>query len=749
MGFKQTLSKGLKGIGRIQVSHGSVITYTALLLIIFIAFTIRVLPIRWEIPSGALGLNEFDPYYQYSLTNRMVTNGILSPYWPTSWINYQQFYPSGLDMSISYPSLPATTAIFYDIVSALGVNIDLMSFCSLMAPILGTIAVLLLYFVGKDMGGKTVGLLSAMILALSPSVIQRSSLGFFDTETTGIVSLVLCIYLFLRAIEQNRSLKSMMLYSLGSSLAVAYFALAWGANYFLIDLLALFAFVLILIKRYSQRLLLAYSITFGLGFFIAISFPINRPEYLTTGAILPVAAVFVMLCLAEVLRAQITARTKTILAAIFLVVLVGGVAAIAAFGDITSIAGKFTSVLDPFQRSSQPLIESVAEHRITAWGSVYYELGIGILFFLMGMYFTLKNPTNRNLFMLIFGLTTLYFASSMVRLLVLMGPAFALLASVGVIGILKPFYNLLRESAAQTSVKSKRSLQRIGKEYSAIAILIVFILLVSTLAFSPQIGGQPRVYGQVYTPITISAASLPITPNAPVPMWRDMLAYTRNNLQSTTVVASWWDYGDWLGMFGNVTTLDDNTTVNSTQIENVAYALMANETMSAKMLATYNSSYILVFTTIQLDVSSGSLNGVKFAGYGDEGKWVWMADISGNVRSRFMQTGFMDTGYQWTNKTDFGFNATSGQTVWNDMGLNSTIYKLMYNAESLWAAKNGIPAEDTAAPAPTIFTAEYIAGLELDINTAASEYGGLIPLVCLYKINWDAYNAAITPTASP
>jgi len=371
------------------------------------------------------------------------------------------------------------------------------------------------------------------------------------------------------------------------------------------------------------------------------------------------------------------------------------------------------------------------------------------LFFLMGMYFTLKNPTNRNVFLLIFGLTTLYFASSMVRLLVIMSPAFALLAAVGVVGILKPFYSLLRESATQTSVKSKRTLQRIGKEYSVIAILIVFILLVSTLSFSPQTGGQPRVYGQAYNPITISAASLPVTPNAPIPMWKDMLAYTRNNLQSTSVVASWWDYGDWLGMFGNVTTLADNTTVNATQIENVGYAMMANETMSAKMLATYNASYVLVFTTIQLDVSSGSLNGVKFAGYGDEGKWVWMADISGNAHTRFTQEGFMNANYQWTNKTDFGFNATSGQTVWNAMGLNSTLYELMYHAENLWAAKNGIPAEDTAASAPTIFTVEFIAGLDLDLNTAASQYGGLIPLVALYKIDWNAYNAAINPTASP
>jgi asparagine N-glycosylation enzyme membrane subunit Stt3 len=146
MGIKQTLSKGLKGFGktRIQVSHGSIITYTALLLILFIAFTIRVLPMRWEIPSGTLGLNEFDPYYQFSLTRHMVDNGLLSPYWPTAWINTQQFYPAGLDMSQSLPSLPMTTAILYDVVSAIGVNIDLMSFCSIMAPLLGMLAVFIM-----------------------------------------------------------------------------------------------------------------------------------------------------------------------------------------------------------------------------------------------------------------------------------------------------------------------------------------------------------------------------------------------------------------------------------------------------------------------------------------------------------------------------------------------------------------------------------------------------------------------------
>jgi len=122
-----------------------------------------------------------------------------------------------------------------------------------------------------------------------------------------------------------------------------------------------------------------------------------------------------------------------------------------------------------------------------------------------------------------------------------------------------------------------------------------------------------------------------------------------------------------------------------------------------------------------------------------------MADISGNAKDRFIREGFMTADYQWSNKVDFGFNATSGAVEWNAMGKNSTIYKIMSNAEQQWADKNGFtPSESTATL--DYFTPVYIAGLEVDATTAAQQYSTLVPLVCLYKINWDAYKNA---TAAP
>ena len=108
---RERFSNGLRSLGklRIKTSHGAILTISALLLIAFVAFTIRILPLRWEIQSGALHLSEFDPYYQFSLTKYMSDNGLISPYWPTKWVDIQRWYPDGINMGISYPALPFTT----------------------------------------------------------------------------------------------------------------------------------------------------------------------------------------------------------------------------------------------------------------------------------------------------------------------------------------------------------------------------------------------------------------------------------------------------------------------------------------------------------------------------------------------------------------------------------------------------------------------------------------------------------------
>ncbi len=746
------VSNSLKSLGKLgfKMDHSRIIAISTLAIILFVAFSLRVLPIFWEIQSGAIRLNEFDPYYQYSLVNHMVQDGLLSPYYPTQWVTTQQWYPSGLNMAISLPSLPLTTAILYQIVSVFG-NVDLMAFCAMMPVVFGTLACFIIYFLGKDFGGRTVGLFSALFLAMAPSFLQRSALGFFDTELPGILGLLSFIFLFLRAIDQNRSLRSTLIYSVGASLALAYFILGWGAAYYVVNLAALFVLTLVLLKRYNQRLLISYSVTFSIAFIIATQFPYFGLGYLVSGPIIPVVAIFVILLLAELLRFNVSAKTKLTITVAAVVALVGTFIPLWILGYLGSIAGKFISVVDPFLRSAAPLIASVAEHRISAWGNIYLELGVGVLFFIVGLYFVIKNPTNKNIFLLIFGITSLYFAASMVRLLVIFAPAFAIIMALGLMGILKPFYNLLKETPS-TTIKMKRKLMRVSKEYSGLAILLIFVLLVTQFAFSPQVEGmKPRAYSSAFAPTSLSSSSLPIAFNTNIPQWLDMLTYTATDLKSTDIVVAWWDYGYWLSILGNVTTLADNATVNSTQIENIGFAFMGTEEQALKMISTYGqdrAKYILVFLTLIAGESSSSDSTTPAYtayqwGYGDEGKWFWMARISGGANERLLNANFMTPTDQWTDEFYFGnYSGTTNQWVWNARGMNSTIYKLLTNAEAEYClSTGGLLSSSSTISEPTYFSMK-----KLMAPTNPLQYSGAIPVVALYEIDWAAYNNATKTT---
>jgi dolichyl-diphosphooligosaccharide--protein glycosyltransferase len=748
MSKDQSISLKSFGKSRFKVTRSSILVVSILILILFVAFTVRMLPMRWEIPSGQVHLNEFDPYYQYSITNYMVQNGLFSPY-TDHWINYQHWYPGGLDMSMSLPALPMTAAALYQVVSFLGVNIDLMTFCAMLPVVIGALCCLILYFIGKDMGGRAVGLFAALIFALAPSFLQRSSLGFFDTELPGVLGLLLFILLFLRSMDQKRSMRGSLIYSIGAALALAYFISGWGAAYYILDLTALFAFVLVVLKRYDKRLLINYSVTMGLGLLIATQVPYIGYSYLLSIPLLPVAAVFLVLLVTELLRRNaFSVKNKLLIPLATIASIIVCALPLWYFGYLGSIAGKFSSVINPSSRDLIPLIASVAEHKVPAWGNLYLELGIGVVFFLVGLYFTLKSPTNRNVFLLIFGATGLYFGASMARLLVIFAPSFALLMSVGIISMLKPFMTLLKETP-NAAMKTKRKLLHVSKEYSILGILLIFILLMTQFAFAPQNlqkggDGMPQGISSGYAPTSISSAGLPIIPNEPLTQWSDMLNHARNNLRSIDVVVAWWDYGYWLSVEGDVTTLADNATINGTQIENLGFAFMGTEEQTLKMLSTYGQSrvkYMLAYAPIIVyyDTYSGAYTTAPYD-FGDAGKWPWMARISGGAKDRLISEGFMNPNSAWTDESAFGSVNQYNQWEWNEQGMNTTFYKLMGATEQKFIDYAGGDIFESYYGEKVdlkYFEIAHISGLDTSFNPN----GDLVPLVALYKINWDAYNA--------
>jgi asparagine N-glycosylation enzyme membrane subunit Stt3 len=151
--------------------------------------------------------------------------------------------------------------------------------------------------------------------------------------------------------------------------------------------------------------------------------------------------------------------------------------------------------------------------------------------------------------------------------------------------------------------------------------------------------------------------------------WEETLTWMKTNLPGTSVVVSWWDYGYWITPIGNMTTVNDNGTINETRIGMTGMALMqTNEIYSAKVFKKLHADYVLVYF------------GMLYPNLGgDEGKWPWMVRICNDNYEYYKNWGMEED--NWGTNSVFVeseyFNTTVSKPTakWFD----STLVKLMFS----------------------------------------------------------------------
>ena len=626
------IKSGIEAL-RFKVSHESLLQGTVLSLILALAATLRLMPLRW----GAY-LGEFDPYWHYHVAKYIVENGYPAFF---TWHDNMVWYPWGRDVArTTFPGVAFTTAGLYLALRALGFHIDLYDLCVYFPVLMGTLACLAIYFLGREIGGSKVGLLASFFLAVSPSHIQRTSLGFCDDETIGIFTIILFSTFLLKAIDEERSDAEHIIYSVLAGLSLGYLCASWGASRYPFAIAAALALVLVVFKRYRPRLLSAYSITFGLALFIAIHVPKLGLKFLWENTVMPVVIAIAILAIAELVRRVERTRDKAIIAIVCLAGLTAAAVAASYLGLVKPVGKKFLSVLNPLMRKELPLFESVAEHRPGTWATMFYELGAGLLFALLGIYFAIREPNDKHVFLVIFGLTAIYSAASLVRLGILMAVPVSVLWALALERLSRPLVRVMEEAEEAFVRKAPHA----GKGLAGFAFPLIFLLTFLSMTSALEAANSP---------VTIASASLPV--KYTYDDWLAALAWMKENLPEDAVVACWWDYGYWVRIIANRTTLADNGTLNMTQIQWIARMFLSNETEALKILRRMGATHVLIFTTFYTDGSD--------AGYGDENKWHWMARIAGGRWPEFKEENFGE--------------AKGGRWQWNDRGKETVIYKLI------------------------------------------------------------------------
>lgn len=601
----------------------------AMFFIVACAFIIRLFPLLQGYDQL---IKAFDPYVQLRSTEYMAENGLVSF---LKWHRTDEWFPWGIYQGYAlYLGVPLSAVILYKFLTFVGFAVTVQQVAYFQPAIFGTVAVIYVYFLGKETINRRAGLLTALFLAVMPAFVSRTILGFFDNESIGVLLIIMTFYHFMRSLKRD-SLPHAIL--AGISLGVL--TGSWGAFRFTFDLLPLYAVLLVLTGNYSTRLLRTYTVTVFLGAIIGILVP-------RTGAdtVLDIEVAVPLLTVAFLV---LVGQTRVIAQALpdvdlrkllvrfgFGTVVIGTVfvAVLSLLGVFDFLAPKFLSVILPTERKNLFIIASVSENIPLSWGSLFFNIHLLTFFIPVGIYFALNRPTEENLFIALYGVTTIYFTGSMVRLVLILAPAAALVAALAIDSILYA-YALAWHDQLTISRRKQRLTSVIGREHAAVAYIVVLVLTGMMVAHGADMAKD------------LSAPEM--TPQGVYHDWQETFVWLRDhNIDEATgkpnVVLSWWDYGYWITNYGNATTLVDNATSNSTQIGVVGAMLMMDAPTSLRIMHKYNIKYVLVHSA---------------AGYSnlgsDLGKAIWMIRISSQATSQLgveIDDYFSNTEYKYVDR---------------------------------------------------------------------------------------------------
>lgn len=99
----------------------------------------------------------------------------------------------------------------------------------------------------------------------------------------------------------------------------------------------------------------------------------------------------------------------------------------------TKWSGRSMTLLDPtYAKKYIPIVASVSEHQATTWSSYFFDIHFAIFFTPVGLYYIFNNRKYNIVFMGIYAALSVYFASVMIRLLLVFAPAACVCAAIGI-----------------------------------------------------------------------------------------------------------------------------------------------------------------------------------------------------------------------------------------------------------------------------------------------------------------------------
>ena len=534
----------------------------ALLLIATLTCIIRIFSvIRFESI-----IHEFDPWFNYRATRYLVDNGAYE-FW--NWFDPLSWYPYGRNIgSTTFPGLMFTSAALHWISNKLFIPLDIKEVCVFLAPIFAALTSILSHFFVKEITGKTEsGLLAALMMGMVPGYISRSVAGSYDNEAIAIFALISTFYFFIKAVKTGS-----FVFSILTCFAYFYMVAAWGGYLYIINLSPLFTLFLIVIGRSSFNLYTAYCIFYVIGNVLSVQIQFVGTKILFASEHMLSHLVFITINSVQfynflsTLLPQKTVKTLVNKTVIISSISIGSVLfLLVIFGKI-NVSDRIISLLDPtYAKKYNPIVASVSEHQPSTWSSFFIDMHYSLIFAPLGVYYCFKRPTTGRLFIAVYGLTSVYFAANMIRLMLLSAPALCFLSAIG---ISDTVYFFVKQSKHFGSYDLLRKKHLYGCETIFLFFITLSVLLLAFIFHCTWIAAE--AYS---SPSIILSSRDSNNKKVIIDDFREAYYWLNMNTEENSKIISWWDYGYQISGMSSRPVLVDNNTSNTEHIANIGAVL--------------------------------------------------------------------------------------------------------------------------------------------------------------------------------
>lgn len=530
--------------------------------LVIISILIRIV----NVMAFPQSVNEFDPWYLFYnavLIAQSGGNWYAVPPDVHGWFPWGYFIELqntiGLPWLVALFSMPFYSQFGDNAVYTVAVLSDIM------LDGLGVVAAFLA--IDTITESRIGGYIAAAVVAVSPSLTYKNLLGGLPKTSWGGALVLFSIYFLALAIKKKNPI-----YGIPAGIMVFLANIIWG-GYTYIDLsLAIAAFLLVLLNKNDEvtaktLTLLAVTASFltslspnGIGFMSGLAHGLSL-------LVIPLF-LYAELYIRKIIPKEITDSRNILIGGAIVFIISIAILGLAALGK-SPIPSRYYAIVNPFYQFSVSIDRTVAEYIPQPVTAMIQDFGISLFLSIIGMYFVItKRAELPGLWLLVLGVASIYGTSEQPYLFNYTIYIIAALAGLGIAEII----NRLRESKTFTT--------RSVRMASVIMLAIVGVSLLADAGIAMEISYEPTaIYNAGTSFLTTNYA------------WISALSWINHNTPKNAFILSWWDYGYWIEVAGNRTVIDENNTLNGTQIKLMAEMFLNNDTFAANVLENYFHIY--------------------------------------------------------------------------------------------------------------------------------------------------------------